>query len=71
MRQKGLRRKPHWKVCRHDSMILGSWHVLLGDATDRLELDSNRVQVAMSPRGHTLKSGRNNIGRVRSGPEMD
>ena len=34
VRQKGLRRKPHWKVCRHDSMVLGSWHVLLGAATN-------------------------------------
>lgn len=34
VRQKGLRRMSHWKARRHDSMVLGSRHVLLGAATD-------------------------------------
>ena len=53
-------------------MVLGSLHVLLGAATiERLELDSNRVQVAMGLRGRTLKSGSKYFGRVGPEPEMD
>ena len=48
VRQKGLRRKPHWKVCRHDSMVLGSWHVLLG-ATTNWSIASQTPIVSKSP----------------------
>ena len=40
------------QICHHDSMALGSRYRLID-----CELDSNRVQVAMSLQGHTLKSG--------------
>ena len=38
---------------------------------DQLESDSNRVQVAMSLWGHTLKSGSKYFGWVGPEPKMD
>ena len=59
VRQKGLRRKSHWKG--KSSWLFGTWESARS-ARSRYQLidwesDSNRVQVAMSLRGHTLKSG--------------